>query len=187
MKFHWILLFMSLMLTSCAKSRLQYHENKQGNMYLRNGKVYFQKSFNSALTSGQVHNKLTDGNTPYGGIQVKQQNEEMINGVILNHQLSWDFDEFRKTKIPTAMKYPANATFEILRKGNVYEVTVHGIWFIDMNPKSKQKNITLESFVVKKGGLVFTKTKTVSELLYMIDHNFNRLFVNKGLGEENRF
>jgi hypothetical protein len=187
MKNYWIGILTVFMLSSCAKSRLQYHENKQGNMFLRSGKVYFQKSFNSSLTAGQVNKKLTDNNTPYGGIQIKQQTEEMINGVILNHQFNWDFEEFRKTKIPKELKYPANANFDILRKGSVYEVTVNSIWFSDMNPKSKQKNITLESFVVESGGLVFKKSRTVSELLYMIDFNFNRLFVNKGFTDENRF
>lgn len=176
----WILLVLGLIMTSaCSPKNWVYNERRQGNMHLDNGKVYYQRSFSSSYTHEMVKGNLLDNNTPYGGLQVKLQEGSQIKGTIKSFQLDWDFDDYRKVNVPKTLRYPMNATFSIVQSGDKYTVTVENIWFADMQNNVKQKNLTLESVVLRKDELAFIKKRRVSAYLAMMDINFNRLFSNK--------
>lgn len=185
----WVLLVVGLILTSaCSPKNWVYNERRQGNMHLDVGNVYFQKSFSSTYSHERVKRNLLDNNTPYGGLQVKLQEGTKINGTITSFQLNWDFEDYRKVNVPKTLRYPMNAAFSIVQDGDKYTVTVENIWFADMQTNAKQKNLTLESVVLRKDKLAFIKKRRVSAYLTMMDINFDRLFSNKVfLQQEARF
>lgn len=164
-----------------------FRDSDEGNFYLRNTKVYFQKTYNCAVDFENMEKKLTSYNSPNGGFQVKKKDAENLNGVIVNYNLNWNYKEMKTKKIADFLKNPVNATFEITKNGNAYQVIVNNIWFMDVkNPKNKSHN-TLESIVTGKGGVVFTKNKKTLEALDMIDENFQWIFQIAGSTKDTRF
>lgn len=110
-----------------------------------------------------------------------------MNGVLINYHLNWNYKELKSRKIPDYLKYPANATFEVERNGNAYQVTVNNIWFSNLGNSKNQKHLTLESIVAGKGGVVFTKNKRKLRALKMIDENFQYIFELQGTNKDTRF
>jgi hypothetical protein len=155
-------------------------------MYLRNKKVYFQKDFNHPLSIPTTENRLKTYNTPYGGLQIKLENENTIKGVLLNYQLNWMIDNDKKFQVPPIFKKPLNASFEIKNTNNSYNVIVENIW-ITTEPKGKQHNQTIESIVAKKDGCCFLKNKKNIRILELIDKNFSQIFLIESFGGELRF
>ena len=126
-------------------------------------------------------------NTPNSGFQVKKTDGNKMNGVLINYHLNWNYNELKSRKIPAYLKFPANATFEVEKNGNAYQVTVNNIWFSNLGNQKNQKHLTLESIVSGKGGVVFTKNKRKLRALDMIDENFQWIFGLQGNYKDTRF
>lgn len=182
-------LFLTLIcLASFAQlNRDPYVDGDHGNFYLRNGKVYFQKTYNYPVSFEALEKKLKSYNTPGSGFQVKKTEEDRMNGVIINYNLNWNYKELKTRKIEDFLKNPVNATFEVEKNGSSYQVTVNNIWFSEIkNPGNKSHN-TLESIVTGKNGVVFTKNKRDLRALQMMDENFGWIFGMQGSTKDTRF
>jgi len=188
MKNLFILIFLVMSISAFSQfNRDPYRDSDEGNFYLRNGKAFFQKTYNSAVSFETMEEKLKSYNTPNSGFQVKKTSDNVMNGVLVNYHLNWNYAELKSRKIPEFMKYPANATFEIEKNGNSYQVTVNNIWFSNLNNQKNQSNLTMESIVTGKGGVVFTKKKKTLRVLKMIDENFQQIFNMQGSTKDTRF
>ena len=188
MKSLLVLLFVST--TICAFSQFNrdpYVDSDEGNFYLRNGKTFFQRTYNRPVSFPEMEKKLTSYNTPNSGFQVKKTSEDQMNGVLLNYHLNWNYKELKTRKIPAFLKYPANATFEVEKNAGAYQVTVNNIWFSAPVNQNNQQNLTLERIVTGKGGVVFTKKKRTLRALKMIDENFQEIFNMLGSTKDVRF
>lgn len=167
-------------------NRDPYRDADQGNFYLRNGKVFFQRTYNYPVSFEQLEKKLQSYNTPNAGFQTKSKTQTTMNGVMLNYHLNWNYNELKSRKIPAYLKSPANATFEIEKTGNAYQVTVNNIWFAGAAANGKSA-LNLEEIVTGKGGVVFTKKKRPLRVLKMMDQNFEWIFNNQGNFKDTRF
>ena len=183
------LLFVLLLFgfTSFSQLTNPYRDSDQDNFHLRNGKVFFQKTYNSAVDFETLEKKLTSYNTPNAGFQIKKTSDEIMNGVIVGYHLNWNYKEMKTRKIADFLKNPVNATFEVTKSVGAYQVVVNNIWFMDVkNPKNKSHS-TLESIVTAKNGLIFTKNKKTLKALDMIDENFQWIFQLQGSTKDTRF
>lgn len=172
---------------STFAQRNAYIDSDHGNFHLRNGKVYFQKTYNSPVSFEAMEKKLKSYNLPGGGFQINKTTDTEMNGVLINYNLNWNYTEMKSKKIADFLKDPANATYEIKKEGSAYQVTVNNIWFMDVkNPKNKSHN-TLENIVTGKDGVVFTKNKKSLQALDMIDENFQWIFQMQGSTKDTRF
>ena len=176
----------AIMLLFLSCSPKYFNETKQGNMFLRNNKVYFQKDFNHPISFTSAAEGIKSFNTPNGGFQVKLENENTLNGVMVNYHLNWLITDDKKFNVPKIFKKPINASFEIKKTQGSYTATVKNIW-VAAEPKSKQKNITLESLVSKKDGCCFIKSKKNIKILELIDKNFSTIFLSRAAGGDLRF
>jgi hypothetical protein len=188
MKSAFIILFLLFSFSSFSQfNHDPYRDSDQSNFHLRNGKVFFQKTFNSPSGFAGLEQKLSSYNVPNSGFQVKKTTDEVMNGILVNYHLNWNYKEMKTRKIADFLKNPVNATFEIVKNGSAYQVTVNNIWFSDIkNPRNKSHN-TLESIVTGKGGVVFTKKKKTLQALKMIDENFQWIFQLQGSTKDTRF
>jgi hypothetical protein len=183
-----ILILLFLIFNFTAFSQFDpYRDSDEGNFYLRNGKVYFQKTFNCAVDFAALEKKLKSYNSPNGGFQIKKTTDETMNGVLVNYNLNWNYKEMKSRKIADFLKNPVNATYEVTKNGNAYQVVVNNIWFMDVKKPSNKSHGTLESIVTGKGGVVFTKDKKTLEALDMIDENFQWIFQMEGSTKDTRF
>lgn len=181
------LIFVLFGLVSYSQIFDQYRDSDEGNFYLRNGKVFFQKTYNSGVSFAVLEEKLMSYNNPGAGFQVKKTGPEKMNGVLVNYNLNWNYKEMKTRKIADFLKNPVNATFEVEKSGGVYQVTVNNIWFKDIKNPSNRAHNTLESIVTGKGGVQFTKHKKTLEALEMIDENFQWIFQLQGSTKDTRF
>lgn len=187
MKTYLSILFLIVSITSYSQRNRAYVDSDHGNFHLRNGKVFFQKTYNSTISFEAMEKKLTSYNTPGAGFQVKKTTDSELNGVLINYNLNWNYKEMKTRKIEDFLKNPVNATYEIKKDGSGYQVTVNNIWFMDTkNPKNNSHN-TLESIVTGKDEVVFTKNKKAMEALEMIDDNFQWIFQMQGSNKDTRF
>jgi len=174
----------SLFVVSCSPK--YFNETQQGNMFLRNNKVYFQKQFNHPVSFSSAKEGMKSFNTPNGGFQVKLEDDNTLNGVMVNYHLNWMITDDKKFKVPPIYKKPMNASFEIEKNQGTYTVTVTNIW-IAAPPKSKQTNVTLESLMIAKDGCCFLKSKQKLKVLELIDKNFSKIFLSTAAGGDLRF
>ena len=188
MKNLMIITFIFFLTSSFSKfSNGPYTDSDHGNFYLRNGKVYFQKTYNCEVNFAALEKKLQSYNSPNGGFQTKKTTGENMNGVMVNYNLNWNYKEMKTRKIEDFLKNPANGTFEVTQSENAYQVTVNNIWFTDVKKPSNKNHVTLESIVTGKGGVIFTKDKKTMEALKMIDENFQWIFQLEGSTKDTRF
>lgn len=164
-----------------------YRDSDQGNFHLRNGKVFFQKTYNSAVCLKTLEKKLTSYNTPNAGFQIKKTSDETMNGIIVNYHLNWNYKEMKTRKIAHFLKNPVNATFEVTKNGNAYQVVINNLWFSDIKKQKNKTHNTLESIVTAKNGLIFTKNKKVLKGFQMMDENFQLIFQVQGSTKDTRF
>jgi len=179
-----------LFITLCSYSQFRndpYRDSDDGNFHIRNGKVFFQQTINSPINFEAMAEKLQSYNTPGAGFQTKSTEKDVMNGVLINYHLNWNYTETKTRKIADFLKNPVNATFEIKKDGSAYQVTVNNIWFMDVKKPSNKKHNTLESYVTDKSGLLFTKNKKSLEALDMIDKNFQWIFKMQGSTKDTRF
>lgn len=188
MKSLFIVIFLLFNFSSFSQfNRDPFNDSDQGNFHLRNGKVFFQKTYNVSSGFEEIEKKLVSYNNPGSGFQIKKTDDDVMNGVLINSHLNWNYKEMKTRKIADFLKNPVNATFEIVKDGNAVQVTVNNIWFSDIkNAKNKSHN-TLESIVIKKNGIVFTKHKKTLEALEMMDENFQWIFQIQGSTKDTRF
>lgn len=182
--YHFVLILGIMALSSCSPRF--FNETQQGNMYLRNSKVYFQKTYNHPVSFQSAIEGLRSFNTPNGGFQANLEDENKLNGVMVNFNFDWLIDGNKKIKVPTLFKNPLNASFEIEKKAGSYTVRVTNIWIAGPQA-SKQKNITIESLFVSKNGCCFLKSKSKLKILDLIDRNFSKIFSSPAAGGELRF
>ena len=169
-------------------ARDPYRDSDHGNFHLRNGKAYFEKTYNCCGDFAELEKKLKSYNSPNGGFQVKRTGDNTMNGVMVNYNLNWNYKEMKTRKIADFLKNPANATFEIKKEGEAYQVTVNNIWFTDVKKPSNKNHMTIESIVAdKKNRVIFTKDKKAMEALEMIDENFTWIFQLAGSTKDSRF
>ncbi len=168
-------------------NRDPFRDSDEGNFYLRNTDVYFQKVYNSGVNFDALEQKLKSYNAPGGGFQVKRTDENTMNGVIVNYNLNWNYKDLKSRKIADFLKDPVNATFEVEKNGSSYQVTVSNIWFSDIEKPSNKRHVTLESMITGKDGVVFTKNKKDLEAMEMIDENFQWIFMMQGSTQDTRF
>mgnify|MGYP001766247146 CR=1 FL=1 len=183
-----LLLSVLLFFTISSSARDPYRDSDHGNFHLRNGKVYFEKTYNCCGDFAELEKKLKSYNSPNGGFQVKRTGEDTMNGVMVNYNLNWNYKEMKTRKIADFLKNPANATFEVRKEGEAYQVTVNNIWFSDVKKPSNKRHLTLEDIVAdKKNRVIFTKDKKAMEALEMIDENFEWIFQLAGSTKDARF
>lgn len=183
-----LLLSVVLFFTISSSARDPYRDSDHGNFHLRNGKVYFEKTYNCCGDFAELEKKLKSYNSPNGGFQVKRTGEDTMNGVMVNYNLNWNYKEMKTRKIADFLKNPANATFEVKKEGEAYQVTVNNIWFSDVKKPSNKRHLTLEDIVAdKKNRVIFTKDKKAMEALEMIDENFEWIFQLAGSTKDSRF
>ena len=175
-----------LFISTIGCSHKYFNETQQGNMFLRNNKVYFQKKYNHPFSLNSLAKDIKSYNTPFGGFQIKQMESNSMKGVMVNYQFNWLILGDKKSKVPSVFKNPANASFEIQKINGSYKVTVDNIWFTS-DSKNNKKNITLESLVTRKKGCCFTKSKKYIKILELIDKNFSTVFNSKTKGGNLRF
>ncbi len=188
MKYLMLLILFSINIVAYSQfNRDPYIDADDGSFHLRNGKAYFQKTYNTPISFEQLEKKLTSYNSPSGGFQVKKIEGNTMNGVLVNYHLNWNHDQLKSKKIPLFIKYPANAAFEVEKVASGYQVTVNNIWFSNSSSSKKQENLTLESIIVGKKGVVLTKNKKILLGLDMIDGNFQEIFRMVGSTKDIRF
>ncbi len=188
MKYFLIQLLVLISLSTVAQfNRDPYRDSDEGNFFLRNTNVYFQKTYNSGVNFDALEQKLKSYNSPGGGFQIKRTGENTMNGVIVNYNLNWNYKDLKSRKIADFLKYPVNAAFEVEKNGNSYQVTVSNIWFMDVKKPSNKRHLTLESMVTGEDGVVFTKNKKDLEAMKMIDENFQWIFMMQGSTQDTRF
>ena len=167
-------------------NRDPYRDATEGNFYLRNGQVFYQRTYNTPVSFDALEKKLTSYNTPNAGFQIKKTDGNKMSGVLLNYHFNWTHDNIKARKVPQYLKSPANATFEVEKTDGAYRVTVNNIWFSNTDSKN-QKHLTLESIVTGKSGVVFTKEKRPLRVLNMIDGNLQWIFQMQGITKDTRF
>lgn len=182
--FHLFVILGILAMSSCAPKF--FNETQQGNMFLRNSKVFYQKTYNHPVSFQAASEGMRSFNTPNGGFQVKLEDQNTLNGVMVNFHLDWLIDGNTKIKVTPVFKNPMNASFEIEKKSGSYTVRVTNIW-IAAPQTSKQKNITIESLFVSKNGCCFLKSKQKLKILDLIDRNFSKIFSSPAAGGDLRF
>ncbi len=176
-----------LLITFALPGRDPYRDSDHGNFHLRNGKAYFEKTYNCCADFAELEKKLKSYNSPNGGFQVKRTDDNTMNGVMVNYNMNWNYKEMKTRKIEDFLKNPANATFEVKKNGEAYQVTVNNIWFTDVKKPSNKKHVTLESIVADKNKVIFTKDKKAMQALEMIDENFVWIFELAGSTKDSRF
>ncbi len=188
MKHLFTLLFVLFCFSAFSQfNRNPYRDSDDDHFHIRNGKVFFQRTYNSPANFEALEKKLRSYNTPGGGFQIKSTENDVMNGVLLNYHLNWNYADKKTRKIADFLKNPVNATFEIKKDGSAYQVTVNNIWFLDVKKPSNKSHDTLENYVTDKSGLLFTKNKKNLEALDMIDENFQYIFNLKGSTQDTRF
>lgn len=169
----------------------QFYKSMQdpdiGNFSIRNGKVFFQKSYDSGVNFESLEESLMKYNNPTGGFQVKKTSPRTMNGVLINFNLDWNYEDVKARKIAEFLKNPVNATFEVSKSGQSYQVTVNNIWFTDVKNPTNKRHETLESIALGKDAYVFTKNKKTRAALKMMDENFQSIFHLTGAINNNRF
>ena len=168
-------------------NRDPYQDSDDGFFHIRNGKVFFQRTYNSPVNFESMEKKLRSYNIPEGGFKVKKTEENVMNGVLVNYHLNWNYTDKKTRKIADFLMNPVNATFEIRKDGSAYQVTVNNIWFLDTQKPSNKTHDTLESYVTDKSGLLFTKNKKKLAALKIIDENFQWIFKMQGSTKDARF
>lgn len=88
-----LLLSVLLFFTISSSARDPYRDSDHGNFHLRNGKVYFEKTYNCCGDFAELEKKLKSYNSPNGGFQVKRTGEDTMNGVMVNYNLNWNYKE----------------------------------------------------------------------------------------------
>ena len=184
--FMW-LLGIWLILAGCSKNRAVFNETQQGDFYLSSGLVFYQKSFAHTLNFSSAEEALTAGNLPHSGLQVKFNENDVIKGVLLNHQVDWQAAGQKKIKVPDILRRPLNASFQIEKDGMGYKVTVRDIWFSDTQSGGKQKNNEIEFLWVQKKGFAFKRDKKTIQAIHYLSDYFSDMFLVKGAVRENRF
>lgn len=158
-----------------------------GNFSMRNGKVFFQKSYHSGVNFKSLEENLMKYNSPNSGFQVKKTGSETMNGVLINYNLDWNYTDVKARKVAEFLKKPVNATFEVSKSGRSYQVTISNIWFADVKNPSNKRHETIEDIALGKGAYVFTKNKKTRQALKMMDENFQSIFHLTGAINNNRF
>lgn len=184
-----LLFFLFLLFSFSSYSQMfnPYRDSDEGNFHIRNGKIFFQKTYNAGVSFESLEQKLTSYNNPNAGFQVKKTNAETMNGILVNYNLNWNYKEMKTRKIADFLKNPVNATFEISKNGGAYQVIVNNIWFKDAKNKRNKSRTTIEEIAMDKKGLLFTKNKKTLEALEMMDENFQWIFQMQGSTKDTRF
>lgn len=150
-----------------------------GSFKLQNGKVHFEKIYQSPMSMEYLSEKLHSMNNPSSGLQVKKSTKDGMNGVIIKYQLDWTTTGFKKKRIPDFLKLPINANFEVVKDGLNYRVRITDVWFTNLAKPVSQQHLTLEQMVVTKKGLAFTRDKKVMRALSILDENLAEVFRGK--------
>lgn len=172
---HIIVTLASLSLLIGCSPRTQ-----QGNIYLRNNRVYFQRNLDYAVSFDSIEKEIKSLNTPNSGFQIKSISDNALNGVIVNYNLDWKLNDYRLFRINSIFRRPMNATFEITKSQDFTKVIVNNIWF-SSNPKDKQTNFSLERLVAKTDASSLLRGKRNIKILKTIDNNFSSAFQGKSI------
>lgn len=176
-----------IFISTIGCSHKYFNETQQGNMFLRNNKVYFQKKYDHPFSINSLAKDIKSYDTPYGGFQIKHMEQNSMKGVMINYQFDWLISGDKKPRVSKVFKNPANASFEIEKiNGSSYKVTVNNIWFTS-DSKNKKNNITLESLVTRKNVCCFIKSKKNIKILELIDKNFSTIFNGKNKSGDLKF
>lgn len=150
-----------------------------GNFILQNGKVHFEKIYQSPMSMKNLSEKLESLSNTSTGLQVKKTSEEAINGVIIRHQIDWTASGSKNKKIPDFLKLPVNANFVVEKNGSNYRVRVTDIWFSNVTKPGSQQHLKLENMIVVKNGLALSKNKKAMRALMIFDESLQELFRGK--------
>jgi hypothetical protein len=175
------LFFFSFMfyLSLSGQDSYRVSEIRAGNFEIVNGKVIFEKVYESPMSMDILEKNLKKLNDLNSGMQVKSLRKDGMNGVMIRYQLDWTAAGFKKRKIATFLRFPVNANFVVTRDGNNYQVRVADIWFTNTVNPGSQQHLSLESIVVMRQGLRFTRDKELLRSLSILDENFELMFQGK--------
>lgn len=160
-----------------AQGIYRLNDLNAGNFRLQNGKVHFEKAYNYPASIPALDKRLKSFNDPSAGMQVKDTYDSGMKGVMIRYQLDWTSAGFKNRKIPTFLRFPVNANFEVILDNNSYRVRVTDIWFTNITSPGSNQHLTLETMTLKKQGLAFTKKKKTMRALSILDENLEQMFM----------
>ncbi len=176
MKRTLLLLLALLLIAPVYGQRYRQSDLKAGNFVFQNRKVHFEKVYRHNLSMTNLERHLKSLNDPSSGMQVKIIDEAGMNGVMIRYQLDWTTAGFRNWKIPTYLRYPINANFEVVKNNGNYRVRVTDIWFSNMAKSGGNQHLTLENMVSKNLSIGFSKKKRAMRALSILDQNLEEMF-----------
>ncbi len=151
-----------------------YHPTKIGDFSLQNGKIYYLKDVGLPFSPEKYAEQLLKKNTPNEAIKVNMVAKEGVKGTFTNYPLDWSSPGYKTKKLEPFLFTPFNATFEIVKLTNGYQLKVTNIWF---NDQKQKRNLTLEDIVAAKNGNVFSKEKKEVRSLSILNMNLNEVFL----------
>jgi hypothetical protein len=166
-----------MLLLACNKKATTFNETRQQDFYLMSGKVFYSKQFHGVVNLLYAEKELTKNNFPNGGIQVKSVSETKLNGVLLAYPLEWHTFAGERITPSEEMKKPLNATFEISKTDNGYEVVVQNMWFSNDWKHVDQENVVLEKYIVDEKRFSFRKDNNTLRIIQHLSQKLERLFL----------
>ncbi len=171
-----ILLLAMLLIAPVYGQRYRQSDLRAGNFVFQNRKVHFEKLYRHNLSMTNLERHLKSLNDPSSGMQVKTIDEAGMNGVMIRYQLDWTTAGFRNWKIPTYLRYPINANFEVVKNNGNYRVRVTDIWFSNIAKRGGNQHLKLEDMVSKNLSIGFSKKKRAMRALSILDQNLEAMF-----------
>ena len=168
-----------MLLLACNKKATTFNETRQQDLYLMSGKVFYSKQFHGVVNLLNAEKELTKNNFPNGGIQVKSVSETKLNGVLLAYPLEWHTFAGERITPSEEMKKPLNATFEISKTDNGYEVVVQNMWFNNDLRYTRQENVVIEKYIVDEKRFRFRSDQNTLNIIKHLCQKLETLFYLK--------
>lgn len=177
MKHVLIAAFMLLTIVVNAQMEvLPYSPTKIGDFVIQSGKIYYLKTIGVSYKPETYSAQLKKRDSANQSIKVNKTTDQGLKGTFVAFPLDWTSPGFKKKKIDGFLCMPFNATFEIKRQDQGYQLKVTNIWFNDNSKSSGKINLTLED-IVTKGGITFSKNKNHVRALSILNMNLDEVFL----------
>ena len=156
-----------MLLLACNKKATTFNETRQQDFYLMSGKVFYSKQFHGLVNLLNAEKELTKNNFPNGGHSGK---------IGLKLKIEWSAARLpiRVARLPGERitpkwrnEKPLNATFEIIKTDNGYEVVVQNMWFNNDLRYTRQENIVIEKYIVDEKDLGLSDQNTLNIIKHL--------------------
>ena len=129
-----LLLFALVLFVGLAQAQIvsnPYNQTRIGDFMIQNGKIYYVKSIGMHYTPANYKTQILKNDTPNQAIKVNMMANEGLKGAFVNFPLDWASLGLKNKKLDAFLMMPFNATFEIVKEGQVYQLMVTNSWFND--------------------------------------------------------